>query len=411
MRRVIICIGLVLAVLTMMAQAIETADFIEIKGKVIDKKSKKALTQSNVYLLGEDIGTVTNNAGEFLLKIPATMESGKLIASSMGYSTAEIRLKNLPGTDLVIPLNETTIVLDELVVRDAKGILKEALARKELNYSQDPSILTAFYREIVRKNKSFIDVSQGVFNIAKSSYVNNQLDLLSLVKGSRSQDYKKADTLVFKVEGGPNTMLLLDLVKNPGLVLDEDVFDFYLYDLKDIQILEEKRNYVISFRPKAVYNVPLYSGDIFVDMQSMAISEVHFSYDASNLERAANQFVKRKPTLAKLKPKKVTYEVKYREIDGVWHLDYVKNELEMKCNWRKKLFNSTFHSVSEMVVTQKNASGERINFDKKTITKRSDIFSEQVSSLNDEAFWGNYTIIRPEEDLRKALVKIDRKKK
>jgi len=409
MKRIILIVGLITALIGL-ANAQSTTDFKEITGKVIDLDTQKPLPQSNVYIKDAEIGTVANNSGEFLLKVPVKYSNGKIVASSIGYTTFEKDISGVTDGVLVIQLKPVPIMMSELIIQDADAILNEALIRKSKNYPDDYQLMTSFYREIVKKNRSYIDVSQGILNVSKASYTGSNRDELSIVKGNRSQQYEKEDTLAFKIMGGPNTMLLLDIVKNPGIVLNRETFEFYNYNLDGIEMFDGKQNYAISFAPKASYNTPLYSGIIYVDVNSYAISGLSFGYDQENMKKAASQLVKRKPAFAKLTPLKVQYEVKYRETNGVWYLDYVRNELEMRCNWKKRLFNSTFNSVSEMVVTDKNIAGGNEEFTRRNTTKSTDIFSEKVGNFSDANFWENYSIIQPEDDLRKALAKIDRKK-
>ncbi len=408
MKKLLIIIGLITMVMGP-ASAQKAAEFREISGKVIDAESKKPLPQSNVYIKNADIGTVANNAGEFLLKIPQSLSKGTIVVSSIGYMAFEKSINELADGELEVSLKPVSVLLNEVVINDPNAILRLAMERKRENYPNDFQALTTFYREIIKKNRSFIDVSQGILHVSKASYGDQTGDQLSIVKGSRVQQYKKDDTLAFKIMGGPNTMLLLDIVKHPGIVLNPETFEFYNYTLEGMELIDGKQNYTIRFEPNAEYTTPLYSGLIYVDVNSYAISGLSFGYDQRNIRKATDQLVRKKPIFAKLTPLKVQYDVKYRETNGVWYLDYVRDEIEMRCNWKKKLFNSTFNSVSEMVVTQKGAFDSQTAINRKNTTKISDIFSEKVGMYKDPGFWEHYSIIKPEDDLRKALAKIEEK--
>ena len=159
-------------------------------------------------------------------------------------------------------------------------------------------------------------------------------------------------------------MLLLDIVKNPGHLLARDILEYYDYELSDILTLDGKRHFEISFKPKD--KLLLYTGKIYIEEKTLAIK-------------------------------------------GRWYLYYAKNELKIKCNWRKKLFNSTFHSVSEMVITDRYLMGVQ-PFEKNEIAKSEMVFSEEAAKYYDGSFWENYTIIKPEDDIRDALEKIKVKK-
>ncbi len=379
-----------------------------VKGIILDAKSNKPLARCNVYVKGEDLGTVSNNAGEFVLKIPEKYQEGTLVVSSMGFEKFEIPINQVPDEFFEITLRQAAVILDEVVIADVDAIIVAALNNRPNNYPDDYNVMTSFYREVIKKNRSYVEVAQGIFNISKSPYSKKQKDQLGIVMGGKTENYKKGDTLAFKVMGGPNVMLLLDIVKNPGVVLDYDMLEYYDYTLHGVEVVDGRRSYVVHFKPNSKYDSPLYSGVIYIDEKTLAIVAINFGYDERNLKWASTMMIKKQPSWVRVIPQKSTYEVKYRETNGLWYLDYLRNEMEVKCNWKKRLFNSTFHSVSEMVVTEKNVKQDAV-IDKRNLTKLTDIFSEKVIGFSDEAYWQNYSIIQPEEDLRKALAKIERK--
>ena len=68
----------------------QTDDFKSYKGEVLDASSKKALVFANLAVEGTNISTVTNSEGEFLLKIPVSDTSKKLMVSFLGYKSVTI---------------------------------------------------------------------------------------------------------------------------------------------------------------------------------------------------------------------------------------------------------------------------------------------------------------------------------
>ncbi|MEQ6122408.1 carboxypeptidase-like regulatory domain-containing protein [Reichenbachiella sp. MALMAid0571] len=383
------------------------AEFIEISGIVLDEESNKPIQACNVFVRNRDIGTVANSNGEFSIKIPVEFLDRNLVFSNIGYESFEAGILSFKENDNEIKLKPTIIIMEELVVREAENILRTALSRIPENYSANPELMTTFYREVIKKNNGYVDISQGVLEVFKMPYQKPGRDQIKINKGFRSKDYRAQDTLVFKLMGGPYTMLLLDVVKNPGLLFAQDVLKYYDYELSDILVLDGKRHFEISFKPKDRYL--LYTGKIYIEEKTLAISEVRFHYADDIVKEAGKSLIRDKPRLAKLTPLQVTYEVKYREFKGRWYLYYSKNELKIKCNWKKKLFNSTFHSVSEMVITDRYLMGVQ-PFEKNEVAETEMVFSEEAAKYYDGSFWENYTIIKPEDDIKKALEKIKSRK-
>ena len=91
-------------------------------------------------------------------------------------------------------------------------------------------------------------------------------------------------------------------------------------------------------------------------------------------------------------------------------LSYMRNEVKFKCNWKKRLFHTSYGVVSEMVVTDKDDNNvEKIPY--RESFKEDDSFTDKVKAFYDEDFWGNYNILAPTESLDKAVTKLKKQHK
>ncbi len=84
-----------------------------VMGNVISADDSSPLPGAVIRLKGTNQGTVTNEAGNFELKIPGDT-SATLIAGFIGMDSREVRV--LPGTDVRIRLEPSLTQLDEVVV-------------------------------------------------------------------------------------------------------------------------------------------------------------------------------------------------------------------------------------------------------------------------------------------------------
>ena len=112
--------------------------------------------------------------------------------------------------------------------------------------------------------------------------------------------------------------------------------------------------YELSFEQKPEINEPLFLGKLFIQSETLAVSEIHFSLNTNNKEEASRIFIKKQPVGANVYPENVSYIVKYREQEGKWYFSYSKADLNFKVNWKKKLFNTNYNVLSEMAVTDRN---------------------------------------------------------
>lgn len=392
--------------ITMLYQVQAQDQFIEYTGKVISQTTKQPIPTCHIYIEDADIGTVSNNSGEFAIKIANKYLQSNAVFSSIGYSSFKIPVSELKVQNTIIDLNPESLILKPVEIRIAKTIVKNAVTMIPSNYPAQEENLTAFYREIVQKNQKYIDLSQGILDINKASYSTSANSEVFIKKGYRVHQYTRDDSLAFKVQGGTNTMMLLDLVKNPGHILDPDVIDSYNYELVDLKELNGNIVYEISFEPKKLNENIKYTGLIYIDQKSMAIAKIKFGYGPEAVKTLGQDLVRKKPSFAILTPLQIDYEVSYQQSGQDWYLNYVKNTISMRCNWKKRLFNKTFTSTSELVTTVRQKGVSKSNNSK--AIKYHQVFSEEIPKYYDSTFWEDYSIIKPEEDIIKALKKIEK---
>lgn len=387
--------------------------FLELKGSVNDKDTQEPIVFASIYLVGTNIGTVSNSDGLFTIKIPVNFINGKIGVSCLGYKNLELQIPDLQNTRNEIKLELARYYIRELTIRtvDPIQLIREARSKINTNYGNSPVMLTAFYRETIRQNRNYVAVSEAVFDVYKAPY--SRLideDRIKIFKGRKSQDVSKMDTLLFRLQGGPYYLFMLDVVKNPDELISEENFNFYDYKYSGLETVENRDAYVIEFDQKKGISMPLYKGKIYVDVITLAISGVDFQLSPNGIEFAPDAMIKKKPAGMKIDVPEAKYITKYRQINGRWYLNYARTEARFRCKWNRKLFRSTYITVSEMAITDidpENIIKHKI----KESTRPNDVFSLEVSDFEDPEFWGEYNIIRPEESIDVATQKLARKLK
>jgi hypothetical protein len=380
-------------------------------GKVIDHTTKKPVVFANVYLVGSSLGTVTNADGEFVLKVPTTELNRKLGISNLGYKNLIVDLALLKDRENTFRLESAATPLEQVVIRsdDPMDLLRMAYRRIPENYNEDPEMQVGFYRETVKQNRSYVAVAEAVLDVYKSPYTSlMDYDRVKIFKGRKSEDVKKMDTLMFKLQGGPKTSFLLDVVKNPGEILSEEYFDKYNFKFAGYASIDGRDNYVIQFDQKPEVDIALYKGTIYLDTKNMAISRIDFSFSDKALDIADNELVRKKPMDLKIDVLGADYSINYRVLNEKWYLNHVRSELIFKCDWKKKRFDATYTTALEMAVTDRNT--ENINKAKyRDQTRMTDIFADKVNAYKDENFWGDYNYIKPEESIESVINKLNKK--
>ncbi|MGD0757122.1 MAG: carboxypeptidase-like regulatory domain-containing protein, partial [Bacteroidales bacterium] len=352
-----------------------------IKGKVIDSESRAPLVFATVAVKESNVAIVTNIDGEFTLKIGELSTSKTLEVTFLGYKTKTIALSELKenGSKNVIALEAAPIPIKEIVVKplDPVSIVEKAISNIGKNYESVPNLMTAFYRETIRKNRTYVSIGEAVVEIFKAPYNSDiRFDGARIYKGRKSSDVEKMDTVLFKLQGGPVSVLELDLAKNTESVLTKEAMQNYNYKITGVVEIGNKPHYVIDFIQKPSVEMPLFMGSLYIEMDSYAITEAEFGFNLANKEAAQSIFIRKKPLGMKVTPEIATYRTKYREQNGKWHFEYSRAEVKFKVNWNKKLFNTYYTTMSEIAVTDRTDQ-EVIKFAGKDKIKYTDVFSEK----------------------------------
>jgi hypothetical protein len=392
---------------TAVAQQDQSVDYKTYKGKIIDSETKKPAIYASISIVGASIGTVSNKEGEFILKVKNNLNAKWIEISYIGYKKQKIAISELKPEGNVVKLVISTINVKDITVRpyDAKELLNLMMSKADENYSDKPNQMTAFYREAINKRGNCIYISEAIVDIYKGSYRNEfDNDLVKLYKGRRSSRVRAADTVMVKIQGGPSVSLLLDVVKNPYILFENDNIDKYEMKLSGMQVIDEKPIYVLEFTQKEKAMYPLYNGKLYINSETLALISAQFSLNLEDLNAATNVFLKRKPAGLKFVPLSTNYFVNYKEENGKFYFNYARYDLDFTCDWGKKLFKSKYNVMAEIAITNRDSLNvQKISF--KDRMNKNDVFASKVSAFSDLQFWGDKNFIEPDKSIEEAITK------
>jgi hypothetical protein len=388
---------------------------ITLRGKVVDAETGTPLVFAGIAVSESNVGIITNIDGEFTLKISQELTSKNLEVTYLGYKNQTIPISSLrdAGYKNIISLESAPIPIREVIVKpiDPEAIVEKAIMNIGKNYESIPNLMTAFYRETIRKNRTYVSIGEAVVEIFKAPYNNDmRFDGARIYKGRKSSDVQKMDTVLFKLQGGTVSVLELDIAKNTEAILTLDAMKYYDYSLTSVIEIDNKPHYVIDFMQKPSVDIPLFMGSLFIEMESNALTEAEFGFNLSDKAAVSSIFIRKKPLGMEVTPEVATYRTQYREQNGKWYFTYSRAEVKFKVNWKRKLFNTFYTTMSEMAVTDRTDE-EVIKFTGKEKLRYSDIFSERVSAFTDPDFWGDYNVIEPDQSIESAIRRLSRKLK
>lgn len=381
------------------------ANYITISGVVKDKSNKKKLEYVNISVPGSNTGTVTNADGAFSFKVKESIHADRVEISHIGYANTQIQLNGKNISNQTVLLTPSSNLLQEVLInaRNPRQIVEEAIKKIPVNYSSKNNMLTGFYRETAKKGRHYINISEAIIDIYKTTYSEEaDYDRVKITKGRKLLSQKQNDTLVVKLIGGPNLSLYVDIVKNRHVVLDPEMISCYSFHMDEPTTISGRPQYVISFLPQVILPYALYYGKLYIDKERLSVTCAEFNLSVNNKSKVTQAILRKKPFGLRFKPLEISFFVNYKERDGVTYLNYIRSNVEFKCDWKRRLFSTNYSVLSEMVVTDREENNITY-IPAKMSFKETQSLSDKVTDFLDENFWGAYNIIEPTESLESAV--------
>lgn len=149
----------------------------------------------------------------------------------------------------------------------------------------------------------------------------------------------------------------------------------------------------------------LYYGKLYIDRDKLSFTRAEFSLSMDNKVKAVQAILAKKPYGLRFKPQELSFLVTYKDMDGKTYLNYIRNRIRFKCDWKRKLFSTGYTVLSEMVATDRKENNVAIIPGKMAFHQK-DAFYDKVDEYWSEDFWDSYNIIEPTESLENAVHKL-----
>jgi hypothetical protein len=377
----------------MVASGVAQAQRITISAKIIDKETKEPISFASVGLRDKSIGTVSNFQGEFDFHLPSNSLNEVLVINSLGYKSYEATVGSLLGrSPLVIEIEKSTIVLEEIMVKDSlKGgdIISIAISRIPKNYPNAPFLMDVFYRDLKKIGGTYVSLLEAAVKIYDEDYEeprnkNKLRERVSLQEVRRSLGYGNKFTTYFDED---------NLLEN--LLLDNDVRyrNFPQEELFFENLVRERDSYYSGHEIFVVTLKANYSLKIYVDKETYGI--IHLEYE-NNLQSEQG---KKRGLVSRFEH--VKRIIDFKPFQGKLYLNYMQSE--QKLNWydvrtnelkfetellQQLLINEVVPNTEERIGTTERMRGYGLQY--------------QDLPYNKE-FWDNYNVIKESPLDRKII--------
>jgi hypothetical protein len=375
-----------------------------ITGIILDDETRDPLPYATVALKNKGLGTVSNNNGNFGLKITSDQLFDTLSVSYLGYFGREFAVNQSIGNELSITMKREFISIPEIIIRTQ--IPQEVISRARIsipdNFGSTPALLTGFYREGVLRKRELQSYSEAILQIFKSAYSGSLLnDQIKVIKSRKIENSNRTDTLAIRLKAGLSTCLELDGARNIYDFLDQNSIPDYIYRITDIVTYDGESAYVVDFEQRQNIETALFKGAIYINTIDFGILHAEFELNPSLINTVKNSYISNSAPGFNTWPESIKYSISYRKIDNRYFLNHVRGDLLFTSNQKKKLFNAQFRVFFELAVTEINLENVA-RFGRDEIAPIHSIFSKIIYDY-DQKFWENQNFLRPEDNLLQAL--------
>lgn len=289
------------------------SNYITLRGRVVSADNGQSIPLVNIAVMGESLGTSTNMDGEFVFLIPQHLAGAALHMSSIGYSSYNMAVPQRDTTMLVL-LRSQSVQLKEIKVRfiRPREVIKRMVENRARNYFTSPMLLTAFFRESIRQDGKYIEVSEAVLDIYKSSYLKtSDREEARLVKGRKKVEDEDVFLARLKLAGGPALFSTIDVAKHLNFISEEED-DNYFYIHKGKGIVRDRVVYRVGFKPIVELDDIYYEGELCVDVETFALISADFSMTRKTLRKSDQYLIRKNAKRIKSVPVFTRYQVDYR---------------------------------------------------------------------------------------------------
>lgn len=155
-----------------------------VSGRVLEAENRAPVPFAAVRLCTGNLGTFTNERGEFDLRIPARSRSDSLCFSSIGYATVTLAVgKVLESPHLEVLLPPADYSLETVTLEDKRGNMpdpakwvKTSVKRIEEHFPREPFVLRGYYRDYLKGEGRYLNLFEASVEIHDPGFPYDELE-------------------------------------------------------------------------------------------------------------------------------------------------------------------------------------------------------------------------------------------
>lgn len=370
---------------------------ISINGQIADEQNNP-VASATIRLLKNGTGTISNQSGFFKINILQSFQLDTVLISSVGYTLKKIAVSELTHDKInLVQLISKTEILQEVFLKanDPLTIIESAIEKIPINYLNTAHISHGFYRLNTKKGNEHLALSEAVFDILNYGYGTDKGSNFNLIKSRYIKDEKGIYNL--SIGATPQQLYEADVVKNKSSsdLLDRKGLKKHHFRLLKTIRYNNSDTYVIGFDQKDDVKESLYTGKLYIDVESLAFVAIDCNRSEKGIQYAkvGNSSMR---TLMKLMGVDIdiiseSSFISYQKLNGKWLLSNVKSNTLLHCKSDRNFYDFPAKIQFDYVVTGIDTTNIQSFNTKETLGDKKLIEFQNVDGQAD--FWKDYNII------------------
>ncbi|SET58371.1 carboxypeptidase-like regulatory domain-containing protein [Hymenobacter actinosclerus] len=260
------------------------AQQILLKGRVLDEKNQP-VPYAGVGVLGSEVGTATNEAGEFLLRVPRLPQ--QLTVNSLGFEPTILNLNaKMAAAPIEIRLKSSLVALPEVRVRNPGQIAAELVQRasaKLARHQRESLYGQAFYRQKQRHNGRYTEFMDAFYDVR---FTAEGISGWQLTQARYGQVSEETGVEMMNFSAAMRLIPVYDPKPSPRTVavpLGPRATGQFAFQLREILRNESGEVAVIDFRPRPELGQSALSGTLYLDMATASLRRVESQVPIADL--------------------------------------------------------------------------------------------------------------------------------
>lgn len=391
---------------------------IQITGQVIHAKTGAPVPFANVAIVGKPLGTVTNEDGQFILRIPQSLAQDSLAISFVGFFPKRYLVQTASRQPLTVMLQPNAVQLREVVVipEDPRKIVEKVYANIPKNYFTEPVQYSGFYREWTR-NPDEGRLKEALLHIYSETHDPSEEEAVYQVKLERGRVFEfleEAEQGVQVTEGitGIHRATKSEPIRRvPSFMHGKDMKK-YEYRLSGFLLLNDSTEvFVIEFDQLEKINDPLFKGVMWITTDTYALVKLKFGFSPHGNTNKLIPFAARALVRMfgfKLDVNALDLVYDYAPYGNKWYLQRSSVLADILFHRPKKDQSFPINVTSDFTTQQLIIEGATPFPETEVMTKTTPL--DTAKTLYDPLYWEGYSYVAPSSKVQAMLEKFTQEK-